>query len=234
MEWNNADPAELEKFAALAAQWWDKQGPMSPLHAINPLRMSFIERFEDLASLRVLDVGCGGGILSEALARAGAVTTGIDLAAEAVAAAREHANGQELALDYRDCAVEDLAAQAPGSFAVITCMEMLEHVPDPAAIVQACARLLEPGGRLYLSTINRNPKSFALAIVGAEHILGLIPKGTHDYAKFIQPAELASWCRQAGLEVGAMQGLSYNPLTRTHRLSHDVDVNYLLRCEKPC
>lgn len=231
---HNADSAELAKFGALAAQWWDPAGPMGPLHAINPLRMAFIERFEDLQDRKVLDIGCGGGILSEALARAGADTLGIDLAEDALAAAAAHAKPAGLSLQYRAIAAEQLAAEQPGAYEIITCMEMLEHVPDPAAIIGACDKLLAPGGRLYLSTLNRNPKSFVQAIVGAEHLLGLIPKGTHDYARFIRPSELARWCRQAGLEVGAMQGMSYNPLTRTHRLSDDVDVNYLMRCVKPC
>lgn len=229
----NADQQELAKFSALAAQWWDLQGPMAPLHAINPLRMSFIERFEDLQGLKVLDVGCGGGILTEALARAAGQAQGADLASDALAAARAHAAESGLNIQYRETAIEDLAAAEPGQFDVITCMEMLEHVPDPSAVIQACADLLQPGGRLYLSTLNRNPKAFMLAIVGAEHVLNLIPRGTHEYAKFIRPAELVAWCRQAGLDSGAMQGLQYNPLTRTHRLSDDVSVNYLLRCTKP-
>ncbi len=234
MNTNNADPAELAKFSALARHWWDPQGPMGPLHAINPLRMDFIEQDEELAGLKVLDVGCGGGILSEALARAGGRCTGIDLASDALAAARAHADEQGLDIDYRLCPAEQLAREMPAQFDLICCMEMLEHVPDPAAIIAACASLLKPGGHLYLSTINRNPKAFMLAIVGAEHVLGLIPKGTHDYAKFITPAELAAWCRQAGLKVGAMRGLQYNPLSRSHRLSRDVSVNYLMHCSKPC
>jgi 2-polyprenyl-6-hydroxyphenyl methylase/3-demethylubiquinone-9 3-methyltransferase len=231
---SNFDAAEVGKFDALAKQWWDKQGPMGPLHAINPLRLSFIERFADIADKTVLDVGCGGGILTEALARAGAHATGLDLAQDALNVASQHAAEHGVAVNYQCGAVEALASSQPESFDLITCMEMLEHVPDPAAIVQACAQLLKPGGQLFMSTINRNPKAFALAIVGAEHVLGLIPKGTHEYAKFIQPAELARWCRDAGLQVGAMQGMSYNPLTRTHALSTDVDVNYLMHCTKAC
>ncbi len=229
----NADPDELEKFSALAAHWWDSTGPMAPLHAINPLRLSFIERFDDLADLRVLDVGCGGGILTEGLARAGARACGVDLAEDALAAARQHASSQGLPIDYRHCAIEELAALEPAGFDLVTCMEMLEHVPDPAAVVQACAQLLKPGGALYLSTLNRNPKSFLMAIVGAEHLLQIVPRGTHDYARFIKPSELAGWCRQAGLEVDAQQGLHYNPLTRTYSLGRDVDVNYLMRCHRP-
>ncbi len=229
----NADPAELDKFSALAAHWWDSSGPMAPLHAINPLRLSFIERFDELAGLRVLDVGCGGGILTEGLARAGARASGVDLAEDALEAGRVHARSAGLQIDYRCCAIEDLAASQAGEFDLLTCMEMLEHVPDPAAVVQACARLLKPGGALYLSTLNRNPKSFLMAIVGAEHLLRIVPRGTHDYARFIRPSELAGWCRQAGLVVDAQQGLHYNPLTRTYSLQRNVDVNYLMRCHRP-
>ncbi len=229
----NADPAELKHFSALAEQWWDTRGPMGPLHEINPLRLSFIQRFETLNGLNVLDVGCGGGILSESLARAGAQTCAIDLAHESIQVARQHASAQNIDVEYIEISAEDLAEQRAAKFDVITCMEMLEHVPDPLSIVQACSRLLKPAGRLYLSTINRNPKSFALAIVGAEHVLNLIPKGTHEYAKFIKPSELANWCRTSGLDIGPTEGMSYNPLTRTHRLSRDVSVNYLMRAYKP-
>lgn len=229
----NADPGELQHFAALAQQWWDAKGPMGPLHEINPLRLSFIQRFESLDGLKALDVGCGGGILSEALARAGAHTCAIDLAHESVEVARQHAAEQGLEVEYLEISAEDLAEQREAQFDVITCMEMLEHVPDPQSVIAACTRLLKPGGRLYLSTINRNPKAFALAIVGAEHVLGLIPKGTHEYAKFIKPSELAGWCRQCGLHSGPTEGMTYNPLTRTHRLSRDVSVNYLMRAIKP-
>ena len=229
----NVDPSEIQHFSALAQQWWDRSGPMGPLHAINPLRMAFIERFETLAGQTVLDVGCGGGILSEALAQAGAQVTAIDLAEDSIQVAREHAQQGGLSIDYQVCAVEQLAEQQPARFDSISCMEMLEHVPDPGAIVAACARLLKPGGSLYLSTINRNPKSFALAIVGAEHVLNLIPKGTHHYDKFIKPSELAAWCRSQGLSVGSIEGMTYNPLTRTHKLSRDVDVNYLMRASAP-
>lgn len=229
----NADPAELKHFAALAEQWWDTRGPMGPLHEINPLRLSFIQRFENLSGLKVLDVGCGGGILSESLARAGAQSSAIDLAHESIQVARQHASEQDIEVEYLEISAEELAQQRPGQFDVITCMEMLEHVPDPESIIQACTRLLKPDGRLYLSTINRNPKAFALAIVGAEHVLNLIPKGTHEYAKFIKPSELANWCRNCGLDIGPTEGMSYNPLTRTHRLSRDVSVNYLMRTNKP-
>ncbi len=228
----NVDKSEIEHFSRLAHEWWDKDGPMGPLHAINPLRMAFIERFENLNGQHVLDVGCGGGILTEALARSGAQTTGIDLAQDSIEIARQHAEGASLPIRYQTCAVESLLPDQAGQYDSITCMEMLEHVPDPAAIVKACAALLKPGGALYLSTINRNPKSFALAIVGAEHVLNLIPKGTHHYDKFIKPSELAAWCRAAGLDAGPVQGMSYNPLTRTHKLGRDVDVNYLMRACK--
>lgn len=229
----NVDPAEIQHFSGLAEQWWDLNGPMGPLHAINPLRLSFIQRTENLSGKTVLDVGCGGGILSESLAQAGAKVTAIDMAQDSISIAQQHASENGLVIDYRCCIVEDLAETMPASFDVISCMEMLEHVPDPAAILSSCAKLLKPGGGLYLSTINRNPKSFALAIVGAEHILNLIPKGTHHYDKFIKPSELGSWCRQAGLEVGAIEGMSYNPLSRTYKLGRDVDVNYLLQAHKP-
>ena len=232
MQQTNVDPSEIEHFSALAKQWWDKNGPMGPLHAINPLRMAFIERFEQLQNQKVVDVGCGGGILTEALAQAGAHAIGIDLAQDSIEVARQHAIQNELQIDYQVCAVEHLAQQQAAQYDSVTCMEMLEHVPDPSSIVKACAQLLKPGGSLYLSTINRNPKSFAFAIVGAEHVLNLIPKGTHHYDKFIKPSELASWCRDAGLEASTVQGMSYNPLTRAHKLSRDVDVNYLMRATK--
>ncbi|MGJ8670760.1 MAG: bifunctional 2-polyprenyl-6-hydroxyphenol methylase/3-demethylubiquinol 3-O-methyltransferase UbiG [Oceanococcus sp.] len=229
----NVDPSEIEHFSALAKQWWETSGPMGPLHAINPLRLGFIERFEQLDGQKIVDVGCGGGILTEALAKSGAQASGIDLAHDSIQVATDHAAGNKLKIDYQVCAVEQFAQEHHGQFDSVTCMEMLEHVPDPAAIVSACAQLLKPGGSLYLSTINRNPKSFALAIVGAEHVLNLIPKGTHHYDKFIKPSELAAWCRASKLEVGSVQGMSYNPLTRTHKLTRDVDVNYLMRASKP-
>jgi len=226
---DNVDPAEIARFEQLAARWWDRNSEFRPLHEINPLRANWIDERAPVAGRRVLEVGCGGGILAEALARRGAQVTGIDLGAAPLAVARLHGLESGVAVDYRCIAVEHLAAEMPASFDVVTCLEMLEHVPDPAAVVAACARLVKPGGQLFFSTINRNPKSFALAIVGAEYLLGLLPKGTHTYARFIRPAELAAWCRAAGLEVRELTGLTYNPITRRYRLApRDVDVNYLL------
>jgi 2-polyprenyl-6-hydroxyphenyl methylase/3-demethylubiquinone-9 3-methyltransferase len=226
---DNVDPAEIARFEQLAARWWDRNSEFRPLHEINPLRANWIDERAPVAGRRVLDVGCGGGILAEALARRGAQVTGIDLGEAPLAVARLHGLESGVAVDYRRIAVERLAAEAPTSFDVVTCLEMLEHVPDPAAVVAACARLVKPGGHLFFSTINRNPKSFALAIVGAEYLLGLLPKGTHTYSRFIRPAELATWCRAAGLEVRELTGLLYNPITRRYRLAPgDVDVNYLL------
>lgn len=229
----NQDPAEIAQFDALASQWWDKEGPLWTLHAINPLRMNFIHQHTDLAGKRVLDVGCGGGILTEAMAREGAIATGVDLAAASLTTARLHAESQGLAIQYRLMPVEELAAAEPESFDVVTCMEMLEHVPDPAAIVRACAALVKPGGWLFLSTLNRTPKAFALAIVGAEYLLGMIPRGTHAFRKFIRPAQLAGWLRVNGLELVDQQGLHYHPLKRQFSLGPGVDVNYLMAARKP-
>jgi 2-polyprenyl-6-hydroxyphenyl methylase/3-demethylubiquinone-9 3-methyltransferase len=229
----NADPEELRKFARMAAHWWDPDGEMKPLHQINPLRLRYIDERSRLAGKRVCDVGCGGGILAESMARAGAGVTGIDLAGEALEAARLHAREAGLDVDYRCVAAEALAAELPGAFDVVSCMEMLEHVPDPAAIVQACARLVRPGGRLFFSTINRTPKAYLLAIVGAEYLLRLVPQGTHDYAKFIRPSELDEWLRAAALELCEVTGLHYDPLLGRHRLGGDVDVNYLLHAQRP-
>jgi 2-polyprenyl-6-hydroxyphenyl methylase/3-demethylubiquinone-9 3-methyltransferase len=228
----NQDAAEIAQFDALASQWWDTHGPLWTLHAINPLRMEFIRTHTPLAGLKILDVGCGGGILTEALAREGAAVTGIDLAAGSLATARLHAEAQGLDIQYRLTPVEDLAAAEPESFDVVTCMEMLEHVPDPAAVVQACAALVKPGGWMFLSTLNRTPKAFALAIVGAEYLTRMIPRGTHDFRKFIRPAELARWLRAAGMEITHQQGLHYNPLTRQFHLSPGVEVNYLVAARK--
>ena len=229
----NVDPAETAKFDAHAGQWWDPRGPLRTLHEINPVRVAWIAGHVRLDAARVIDVGCGGGVLSEALARAGATVTGIDLAADALVAAREHAGEQGLAIDYREVSVAGLAASAPGSFEVLTCMELIEHVPNAAALVQACADLLRPGGLAFFSTLNRGPKAYAQAVLAAEYVLRLLPRGTHDYARFLRPAELAGLCRAAGLDVVDLSGLAYNPLTRSARLRSQVDVNYLLAARKP-
>jgi len=223
----NADRAELARFDALAAQFWDSQGDFRPLHLLNPVRAQFIAARTSLAGRRVLDVGCGGGLLSESLARAGAQVTGIDLAPGMVEVARLHAAEGGLAIDYRVASAEELAQAGPGQFDVVTCMEMLEHVPDPAAMTASLVRLLAPGGALFVSTLNRNLKSFLLAIVGAEYILRLIPRGTHEYERLIRPAELARWARAAGLSLRELAGIEFNPLTGHVALSGDVSVNYL-------
>jgi len=229
----NADPAELQKFGALAHRWWDQQGDMRPLHEINPLRLDWIDRLAALAGKRVLDVGCGGGILAEAMAQRGARVTGIDLSTKPLRVAQLHALESGVAVDYREASAEALAAEAPAAFEVVTCMEMLEHVPEPASVVQACSTLVRPGGWVFFSTINRNPKSFLFAIVGAEYVLRLLPRGTHEYAKLIRPSELAAMARQAQLEVVEILGLTYNPLTKRFALGRDTDVNYLVACRKP-
>lgn len=230
----NADPEELAHFSALARNWWDPEGPSRPLHDINPARMAWIERQAGtLRGRRVADIGCGGGILSESLARAGAEVVAIDLAADAVDAAREHAAAAELDIDYRVQAAEDLAADEAGSFDVVTCLEMLEHVPDPASVVTACARLLRRDGTVIWSTISRTNKAWLLAIVAAERVLGVLPTGTHSYDRLIRPAELATWNRQAGLDVLDTTGLQYNPATRRAHLGGDVRVNYMLAARQP-
>jgi 2-polyprenyl-6-hydroxyphenyl methylase/3-demethylubiquinone-9 3-methyltransferase len=229
----NFDAAELAKFSALAHRWWDPTSEFRPLHEINPLRLAHIERLASgLAGKRVLDVGCGGGILAEAMAASGANVTGIDLADKPLKVAMLHRLETGSAVDYRLVAAEALAEESPESFDVVTCMEMLEHVPDPASIVRACARLAKPGGCVFFSTINRNPKSFLFAIVGAEYILRLLPRGTHEYAKLIRPSELAAHCRKAGLEIADLTGMTYNPLTRVYVLGRDVAVNYLVAARK--
>jgi 2-polyprenyl-6-hydroxyphenyl methylase / 3-demethylubiquinone-9 3-methyltransferase len=231
---SNVDPQELAKFSELAHRWWDPESEFRPLHQINPLRLAWIETQVPLAGKRVLDVGCGGGILSDAMARRGADVLGIDLASKPLKVAQLHAMEVHTpSVAYREIAAEALAAEQPASFDVLTCMEMLEHVPDPSAIVAACAALVKPGGWLFFSTLNRNPKSFLFAIVGAEHVLKLLPKGTHRYEKFIRPSELAQWCRASGLELSGMRGLEYNPFTRRYWLSGDTSVNYLIACRKP-
>lgn len=229
----NADPQELAKFSELAHRWWDAESEFKPLHEINPLRLDWIEQHIRLTGRRVLDVGCGGGILSDAMARRGADVLGIDLAGKALKVAQLHAlEAGTPSVEYREVAAEVLACEVPGQFDVVTCMEMLEHVPQPASVVQACATLAKPGGWVFFSTIHRNPKAFLYAIVGAEHLLRLLPKGTHEYARFIRPSELAQWCRDAGLDLHATQGMTYNPLTRRYHLSDDTSVNYLVACRK--
>jgi 2-polyprenyl-6-hydroxyphenyl methylase/3-demethylubiquinone-9 3-methyltransferase len=228
----NADPAELAKFGELAHRWWDPHSEFRPLHEINPLRLEWIARLAPLAGRDVLDVGCGGGILAEAMARRGARVTGIDLGEKALKVAQLHLLESGQPVRYEHASAEDYAAQHPASFDVVTCMELLEHVPDPASTVAACARLLRPGGRVFFSTINRNPKSYLFAVIGAEYILKLLPRGTHDYARFVRPAELAHWCRAAGLREAEITGMTYNPLSRRYRLDGDTSVNYLLACVK--
>lgn len=229
----NADPAELAKFSDLAHRWWDTHSEFKPLHQINPLRLQWIQSLAPLQGQRVLDIGCGGGILSDAMARAGGQVLGIDLATKALKVAQLHAlEAQTPNVSYREVSAEALAAEAPGSFDVVTCMEMLEHVPDPASVVQACATLVKPGGRVFFSTINRNPKSFLFAVVGAEYVLNLLPRGTHEYKKFIRPSELARHLRAAGLTLNATRGLQYNPLTQRYWLDGDTSVNYMFATQK--
>lgn len=229
----NADPTELQKFSDLAHRWWDPNSEFKPLHEINPLRLEWIDRIVGLNSKAALDVGCGGGILSESMAVRGANVTGIDLGDKALGVARLHLLESGQQVDYRKIAVEELAAQAPASYDVVTCMEMLEHVPDPAQVVAACAHLVKPGGHVFFSTINRNLKAYLLAVVGAEYILRMLPKGTHDYAKFIKPSELTRWSKLAGLEVKQLLGMSYNPLNQRYSLGSDTDVNYLMHFTRP-
>lgn len=228
----NADPTELEKFSQLAHRWWDPTSEFKPLHDINPLRLDYIDRLASINGKTVLDVGCGGGILSESMAGKGAEVTGIDLGDKALQVAKLHLLESKAKVEYRKVAVEALAAEQPGSFDVVTCMEMLEHVPDPAAVVAACATLVKPGGHVFFSTLNRNPKSYLFAVIGAEYVLKLLPRGTHDYAKFIKPSELARFCRDTGLEVSDITGMSYNPLSREYTLGRDTDVNYMIACRR--
>ncbi len=228
----NADHLELQKFGELAHKWWDKNSEFKPLHELNPLRLAWIDGISSLKGKRVLDVGCGGGILSESMFFKGANVVGIDLGEKALSVAKLHQLESGAKIDYQYIAVEQLAAQQPESFDVVTCMEMLEHVPDPTSIVAACAQLVKPGGSVFFSTINRNPKAYLFAVIGAEYLLNLLPKGTHDYAKFIKPSELSSWARQADLDVTAMRGMSYNPIMQHYSLSDDVSVNYMLHAVK--
>lgn len=228
----NADSAELAKFSALAHRWWDPNSEFKPLHDINPLRLDWIEQSVGLAGKRVIDVGCGGGLLSEGMAQKGADVTGIDLSDKAIGVARLHLLESGEKVDYRKISAEQMAEEAPGTYDLVTCLELLEHVPDPASTISACAKLVKPGGTVFFSTINRNPKAYLLAVVGAEYILGMLPKGTHDYAKFIKPSEMSRWAKECGLEPQQLIGMHYNPLMRTYRLGGNSDVNYLLRAIK--
>ncbi len=229
----NIDPAELRKFGDIAARWWDPHGPMRPLHEINPVRLEWIDRLATLKGKRVIDVGCGAGVLAEAMADCDAEVTGIDMASKALKVAQLHALESGASVAYHEGSAEEWAQQHPAAFDVVTCMEMLEHVPDPAQSVAACAVLARPGGWVFFSTINRNPKAFLLAIVGAEYVLGLLPRGTHEFAKFIRPSELSGFARSAGLQVHEIVGMTYNPLTKSAALGRDTDVNYLMAFRKP-
>ncbi len=229
----NADPLELQKFSDLAHRWWDPTSEFRPLHEINPLRLEWINARAPLAGKKVVDVGCGGGILAESMAKKGANVTGIDLSEKALKVADLHSLESGVAVRYELIAAEALAARETGQYDIVTCMEMLEHVPDPAAIVQACATLVKPGGKVFFSTISRNPKAYLFAVLGAEYLLNLLPKGTHDYAKFITPAELARFARQADMSVDGLKGMTYNPITKIYSLNQDTDVNYLMACTRP-
>lgn len=228
----NADQAELDKFSELAHRWWDPESEFKPLHDINPLRLDWIDREVGLVGKKVLDVGCGGGILAESMATRGALVTGIDLSDKALSVARLHLLESGQKVDYRKISAEELADGMPDAFDIVTCLEMLEHVPDPASTVRACARLVRPGGRVFFSTINRNPKAYLFAVVGAEYVLNLLPRGTHDYTRFIRPAELARYCRDAGLAGEEVIGMTYNPFSKTYALGADTGVNYLMRTRR--
>ncbi len=225
----NADPAELDKFGELAHRWWDPNSEFKPLHDINPLRLDWIDNAIGLRGKRILDVGCGGGLLSEGMAARGAEVTGIDLSERPLGVAKLHLLESGQKVDYRKISVEQLAEEMPASFDAVTCLEMLEHVPDPASIVGACARLVKPTGQTFFSTINRNPKAYLFAVIGAEYLLQMLPKGTHDFARFIKPSELTRWCKQVGLEPDELIGMTYNPLTKRYALEGDTSVNYLMR-----
>jgi 2-polyprenyl-6-hydroxyphenyl methylase/3-demethylubiquinone-9 3-methyltransferase len=229
----NVDPSEIAKFEALASRWWDKESEFKPLHDINPLRLNYIDERASLAGKKVIDIGCGGGILSEGMAQRGSQVLGIDMGEAPLAVARLHGLESGVEVDYRQITVEELAEQEAGTFDVVTCLEMLEHVPQPASVIAACAKLLKPGGQLFLSTINRNPKAFLFAIIGAEHILKMLPKGTHEYKKFIKPSELTQYVRQAGLNLHDIIGMTYNPLLKNYKLGRNVDVNYIVYASKP-
>jgi 2-polyprenyl-6-hydroxyphenyl methylase / 3-demethylubiquinone-9 3-methyltransferase len=228
----NVEAAEVNKFADLAHQWWDAQGVFKPLHQLNPLRLDYIDSRASVNGKQVLDVGCGGGILSESMARRGARVLGIDMAERSLEVAQLHALEAEIQIEYRCIAVEALAEEKPASFDIVTCMEMLEHVPDPASVVRACAALVKPGGHLFFSTLNRNAKAYLMAVIGAEYVLNLLPKGTHDYTKFIRPSELAAWLRESGLELQHQTGVTYNPLNKQYSLTTDTSVNYMLHAIK--
>lgn len=228
----NADPVELEKFGDLAHRWWDPNSEFKPLHDINPLRIDWIDGIVGLAGKRVLDVGCGGGLLSEGMAVRGAYVTGIDLSEKPLGVAKLHLLESGQKVDYRKIAVEELAEEMPGAFDVVTCLEMLEHVPNPSSVITACARLVKPGGQVFFSTLNRNPKSYLFAVIGAEYVLRLLPRGTHDYARFIKPSELARWAKMASLEPQELIGMSYNPLTQHYSLGGDTSVNYLMHTRR--
>lgn len=229
----NVDPSEIAKFEALASRWWDKTSEFKPLHDINPLRVNYIDERASLAGKKVLDVGCGGGILSEAMAHRGATVSGIDMGEAPLAVAQLHSLESGVSINYRQITAEELSEQEAGTYDIVTCLEMLEHVPSPLSVIQACQRLLKPGGDLFLSTINRNPKSYLFAIIGAEHILKMLPKGTHEFKKFIKPSELANYVRNANLEMLDLTGMTYNPIIKEYKLSRDVDVNYLMHTKKP-
>jgi len=233
MSTQNVDPNEIRKFEELASRWWDKNSEFKPLHDINPLRANWIDNLAPVAEKKVLDVGCGGGILAEALAQRGAQVTGIDMGDAPLGVAKLHQLESGLSIDYQKSTAEDYAQQHESAFDIVTCLEMLEHVPDPSSVVQACAKMVKPGGHVFFSTINRNPKAFLFAIIGAEYLLRLLPRGTHEYAKFIRPSELANWSREADLQVNQMTGLLFNPLTKKYRLSDsDMDVNYMFSMQK--
>jgi len=229
----NIDEREVAKFEELAHRWWDPDSEFKPLHEINPLRLDYINQRADLAGKSVLDVGCGGGILAESMASLGATVTGIDAGEAPLTVAKLHQHESAVSVDYQQLTAEAMAEAVPGSFDVVTCMEMLEHVPDPGSVITACAQLVKPAGQVFFSTINRNPRAYALAIIGAEYLLKLLPKGTHEYARFIKPSELANWSRQAGLSIRDITGMSYNPLSRRYSLGTNVNVNYIACCDKP-
>jgi len=231
---SNVDTAEVAKFEALASRWWDKHSEFKPLHDINPLRSNYIDERSAVAGKKVIDVGCGGGILAESLALRGAIVTGIDMGEAPLQVAKLHSLESDVSIDYRRITAEDIAEEQPGQYDIVTCMEMLEHVPDPSSVIRACAKLCKPGGHIYFSTINRNPKAYLFAVVGAEYLLKMLPKGTHEYSKFIRPSELSNWVRQACLQLHNMTGLTYNPLTKHYKLNdNDVSVNYMFHTTKP-